>query len=237
MGSLLGGSQSAKELKFAEEWFGYGVWTAPHWFVGPEPGTQGDTNEQTYQRMQAWDTLGGDELVDCRDHHFGFGQTKWHRPVRPPTQTTWRELIKVLFAFQARDCARPDNPVAAATLLNEIRAFQRDHWGRAGGETCVIELSPFAARSLKVPTERGPFLRHRVETLRAKLLRHRPKMVLMYGRRHLPEWRSLSGVPIKVNEVVRSGDTVFAVSTHPARPTRGSAHWVELGARMRVAGS
>lgn len=83
-------------------------------------------------RCEAWERLGSLELVDCIEHHREFGHTKWHdrtirmkipvdgRTMRPPTQDTWRQLIRLLLAFHG---VRTDN--------DAVGDYQADRWGAA----------------------------------------------------------------------------------------------------------
>ena len=45
--------------KMAEQWYGYGRWDAPFWFLGPQPG--GDNPNGA---AAAWEQLGREELLD-----------------------------------------------------------------------------------------------------------------------------------------------------------------------------
>lgn len=83
----------------------------------------------------------------------------------PPTQATWRQLIRLLLAYKG---VSPD--------LDDVRAYQRDHWGHETGETCVIELSGIPAR------DRLRFLSLRVDRIRQQMREH-PVAVRGSGRR------------------------------------------------------
>jgi hypothetical protein len=86
----------------AREWYGYGRWDAPYWFIGQEPGMDPAENNDLKPRCDAWIKLGAGELVDCQEHHFGFGQYDWHREVPPPLlQPTWKHLIRLLLAYRS----------------------------------------------------------------------------------------------------------------------------------------
>jgi hypothetical protein len=81
-GVVVSVTHDADILDMARQWYGYGRWEAPYWFIGPEPGQpEGDTAEgdNLKERCKAWIDLGRGELVDCKAHHFGFGWTKWHQ--------------------------------------------------------------------------------------------------------------------------------------------------------------
>ena len=86
----------------AKEFYGYGRWDAPFWFIGPEAGMSKDGIDNLPARHNSWKLLGCAPTVDCEKHHRGFGFTKWHQPY-PPTQSTWRQLIRLLLAYKGRN--------------------------------------------------------------------------------------------------------------------------------------
>jgi hypothetical protein len=130
----------------AEHFFGYGRWDAPYWFIGPEAGMGKDGRDDLAARYESWTQLGCAPVVDCEKHHRGFGFTKWHKP-HPPTQPTWRQLIRLLLAYKGMN-----------TDLNSIREYQREKWGSSTGETCVIELCGISAPSMATQQDRTTFL-------------------------------------------------------------------------------
>lgn len=42
----------------SESWYGHGRWSAPFWFIGPEPGMKKREGENLVARCQAWLDLG-----------------------------------------------------------------------------------------------------------------------------------------------------------------------------------
>jgi len=168
----------------AREWYGYGRWEAPYWFIGPEPGNP--EGENLRERCSAWNKLGRGELLDCKCHHFEFGCTKWHRESPPPpTQPTWRQLIRLLLALLN----------GAAPTIEEIRGYQQRHWGMRNNEahdenkTCVIELCSLAAKNLKVKknVEFDPdcFREERIKVIRRRMDEFNPRLFVAYGLSHL----------------------------------------------------
>jgi len=119
----------------ALEWFDYGRWDAPFWFVGMEPG--GTDAPEIYT---AWEACGAGSLIDLKCH-----ESEWNARVPPNLQThyfaekpriqksTWQPLIHILLGFTGRT----DDP----------HLYQRDRLGRAEGETALIELSAGASTS------------------------------------------------------------------------------------------
>jgi hypothetical protein len=126
----------AKIAHMAEEFFGYGRWSAPFWFVGPEAGMARD-GDDLVSRYESWRGLDFQPVVDCAAHHEGFRFRKWHQQ-HPPTQATWRHLIRLLLTYQGK----PND-------LEAIRTYQRDQWGSQTGETCVIELAGLPSPNMR----------------------------------------------------------------------------------------
>jgi hypothetical protein len=204
----------------AEYFFGYGRWDAPFWFIGPEPGGahSGDNLEQRYQ---SWKGLGFEPVVDCAAHHRGIPLTKWHQP-RPPTQATWRQLIRLLLSYKGEP-----------TDIEAIRAYQRDKWGNSTGETCVIELSGLASPNLRTPQARTTFLSRRIERIREEALTHNPEFIVMYGVGQRKEWEQIAGTTFDSNGTCRIEKTVAAIAPHPVTPGLGNEYWLALGLTLR----
>jgi hypothetical protein len=207
----------------AEHFFGYGRWDAPFWFIGPEAGMGKEGKDSLAARYESWNQLGRAEIVDCEKHHRGFGFTKWHDPL-PPTQPTWRQLVRLLLAYQEKDQS-----------LDDIRAYQRDHWGRENGETCVIELCGLAAPSMQTVQDRTTFLSRRVERIREAALKNTPKFIVMYGHGNREEWERIAGAKFDANGIWRMGRTVAATAPHPVTRGLGNEYWVNFGQMLREA--
>src|SRR5665213_4104151 len=126
-------SDDAKE-RASREWFGYGRWDAPYWFVGMEPG--GDDHPELYT---SWEAAGGTSLIDAAVH-----EEQWN--LRVPTQLqmhhfapkpviqkgTWQPLIHIALGFIGEDA--------------DGHAYQRDRLGRFAGDMALIELCSVAAK-------------------------------------------------------------------------------------------
>jgi hypothetical protein len=216
----------------AANWFGYGRWDAPYWFIGKEPG--GSDEPEQYA---SWKRLGGSELIDCRAHDVDCaagGAGLWHGPEPGPNlQKTWRPLIAMTLSFEG---ARNWDDHAG-------RRYQDEHWGRSGGDTAVIELSAAAAKS--VSHDEGMRLMHlpeRMATIRGRLADHPPKFVVFYGLGtdpvhnvpYLDHWRAIAGHPLDVDVPVLVGQTVFVVQQHPTAHGTTTQHWMDLGRRVRA---
>jgi hypothetical protein len=216
--------ESASELAMALRHYGYGHWDAPYWFIGPEEGKGRGEIAENAPRVKAWFKLGGNELSDCRDFHRLIRESAWHKD-KPNLQPTWRPLILLLKTFLGED-----------TDQDDLRAFQRDRWGRtSGGQTCVIELSGVAARNLKTPAGRKQFLNERIEVIRERMLAHKPEFVVMYGVGAEKHWRTIAaGCTLVRDDVVRLGSTMVAYAPHPGDHGREDTAWEELGRKLRA---
>jgi len=204
----------------AREWFGYGSWSAPFWFVGMEPGGEGDDASH-----ESWQRLGGGELIDCKAHHLDCQFLKWHGGERPPTQPTWRRLMQLLLAYKGED-----------TALDAVARYQRDHFGAADGETAVIELSAHHAVNMDVDVERMAHRDDRISLIRRRLDEHRPTFVVFYGKTYQSEYERVIGAPFGPGGAAWRDGTLCVLTIHPvAKSGSPPAYWVHLGQAMRTA--
>jgi hypothetical protein len=210
------------ELEMARGNYGYGRWDAPYWFIGPEQGKGNDELDDNAQRALAWQRLGKGEVCDCLEFHSQISDLSWHSR-RPKLQRTWRPLILLLKAY-----------LNEPSDIEDLRAYQRDRWGRVKlGETCVIELSGLAARSLRVDVDRESFRQERVEILRQRMLDSKPVFVVMYGVNERPSWEKIAGGPLVRDGVVKVGSTMIAFAPHPQDHGRRNVDWTNLGEMLR----
>ncbi len=182
-------------LRAAASWFGYGHWSAPYWFIGPEPGMAKQEGDNLLARCRAWQTLGSPELLDNLEHHRAFNHMKHHtrnipmkvpvgsQSMRPPTQSTWRQLIRLFLAFKGE---RSDN--------DAIGDYQCTKWGSIDGLTCLPELSSLAANGFQVERDRITFRESRTSYLQEMVMRNKPRFVVMYGggRALQPFWNFIA---------------------------------------------
>lgn len=207
----------------AEQWYGYGRWEAPFWFLGPEPGGPSPDGP-----LRAWDELGRGELLDCEEHHLAFGCNKWHRePVR--LQTTWGRLILLLKSYKQEDPA-----------LEARKLYQAQDWGtknRSTGrlsETCVIELCSVAAPAMGMGTYDDSAVRsRRIEHIRDRLQDHHPEFLVMYGLGWRREWEQIVGGEFDEKGIRRVGNTVAMITPHPAAYGQKNEEWVAYGSALR----
>jgi hypothetical protein len=207
----------------ARDWYGYGRWDAPYWFVGMEPGGQDDPIW-----YDAWVRLGATELSDCRAHHLGSNYVKWHGNVRPPTQTTWRRLIALLLGYEGRPAD-----------LNAVSVYQRDHWGSAIGNTALPEVSGIRAASQATVVDRLSHRKHRTGVIRARFQANQPEFAVFYGTHYRAIYEEVVGKQFDERGFTWSGRTLCVLVHHPAGRSipvemKGDRWWVEKGREMRA---
>ncbi len=113
----------------------------------------------------------------------------------------------------------------------QLRIYQRMHWGKASGDTCVIELSGVASRKLK--SNAPPFLKERIGTMREHLMRNKPALVLFYGTNRIKPFEEVAGCSLASDRSTRRGETVFAFAPHPVAFGRKDTDWINLAQTIR----
>lgn len=95
---------------FTTTFFGYGNLAADWWFVGMEEGG-GHSDDEISARLAAWRELGATPTVDIVDFGRRAGideHLQWFEGDRPPLQSTWRQLIRMILG--ARGETRAPSP-------------------------------------------------------------------------------------------------------------------------------
>ena len=209
---------------YCKQFFGYGRWDAPVWFVGLEEAGAG-TPEELQARLAAWDQRGRRELEDAPAFYPTCGQHQWHGP-NAILQRTWRQLIRILLLARGE-------PVAEEALLE----YQKHTLGASSGHVCLTELFPLPAPSHR----QWPYADHenlpgrirnreqfmqtvlpgRAATLREKIALHHPRAVVFYFWKPRSFAEAVAGgepQPIKPEELLgleRNG-TAYFITGHPA---------------------
>lgn len=177
--------------RIANFW-GYGSFGAPVWFVGMEEGLGPETELEA--RFQAAD---GQATIDMRRDMAAVPQhMRWFQPPAPPIQQNWKYPI-ALYLYLKND--RPPSP-------EEVRAYQLDILGdidRKG--SCVIELMPLPARSMRdsdwlysryLGTRKkyeDKYKPERVLQLRDLVSAHRPRLVIFHSLKYRDDWGHVIG--------------------------------------------
>ena len=209
---------------YCKQFFGYGRWDAPVWFVGLEEAGAG-TPAELQNRLAAWDTRGRRELEDAPAFYPACGHNQWHGP-NATLQPTWRQLLRMLFTARGE-------PAAEANLLET----QKLAFGASSGGVCLTELSPLPA-----PNHRAwPYADHpglpewlrtreqfmqtvsagRIATLRERIATHHPRAVVFYFWKERQYAEAVAGgefrpiIPEQLFGLERNGTACF-ITGHPA---------------------
>ena len=189
-----------------------------------EPGGQDDLAS-----YEAWLTLGGSELVDCRAHHMAHDDpawTRWHLGDRPPTQPTWRRLIQLLLAFQMK---RAD--------LNAVKDYQRQQWGSATGETALIEVSAVHSPRLSRIDLNAPEIKSRLDVIHDRMLEFAPTFAVLYGIGYQHCYEQIIGTTFDSARFAQVGATLCALTPGPTsargKPWGRGEWWIEKGVEIR----
>jgi hypothetical protein len=202
----------------SRDFYGYGKWDAPFWFIGSEPG--GDGNER---RAREFARIGVDGLCDCKVFHEAVEEFRWHRepPEKTILQPTWRRLMLSLMPS-----------LKLGTDQAALREYQCRHWGMRNGETCVIELGGLSARSLATAVDRNSFRDRRINLIKAKMERSSPQLVVMYGAGSRDAWNTISACNYARGHLMKPGKTQFAFMHGPTAAGERDDEWIDLGARI-----
>lgn len=224
---------------FMHGFYGYGNYQAGYWFIGMEEGG-GNTFEEIARRLAIWERLGRNELEDVAEYHFQIGMPHFFRdPVK--LQSTWNKLIRILLSAEGRP-----------TDTEAVRQYQKNHLGRNGGESCLLELLPLPSPSthnwLYDQLSGLPMLRsrqsyqntmipRRISQIRARIAQHRPQAVVFYGSGYLTHWQRI--VPVALQEdprwgfwTARCSGTVYAVTKHPVATGVTNEYFHTVGKRI-----
>jgi len=226
---------------FIDNFYGYGNYQAPYWFIGMEEGG-GETFEEINMRLQAWQQRGRQELEDLAEYHKAIGITKFF--IDPAKlQRTWNKLIRILLAAEGRD----------TSILN-VRDYQSNYLGRTGGSSCLTELLPlpspgtnkwlhyaehskhsFLATRIKYECHVKPL---RILQLRNMIAKYKPNTVVFYGTTKLNDWNNIADIHLNIlksHEVYYGSakGTTYLVVKHPVSYGATNMYFQNIGALIR----
>ncbi|MGC8549868.1 MAG: hypothetical protein ACP5M4_09230 [Acidobacteriaceae bacterium] len=211
--------------EMAANFYGFGDWGAPYWFIGVRQGKSPGEAVDESKIVGAWaNGLKKGELVDCLEYHRAIGVQTWHKE-QARLQSNWRPLMLFLMTVLGRE-----------SDTEALRAYQRTRWGQTKqAETCVVDLSGIPAKSFAAEADHEEYLKQRVWAIRRKMMLsgRPPKVVLMHGLAARAHWEEIAGAPLKPDTVVRVGSTLFVMTASPTVPGRKNADWEKLGLTVR----
>ena len=171
---------------YCRKFYGYGTWDSKIWLIGMEEGGAGSATEPAIKkRLELWKRRGAKDLENAPEFYGALEYaTEWFGK-RPKLQSTWRQLIRVLFYSNAIEATR-----------DSIRFYQAQKWGRPECEAAIFEMFALPAGNSQVwpypsftdaPFLRsrdsyvGSFLNCRADCLRKKIEFYQPRSLICYG--------------------------------------------------------
>ena len=212
-----------REKEMALGFYGYGHWTAPYWFIGPEQGQGKHEKDDLGLRLRAWERLGKPDLADLKEFHDLIDPGMWTRE-GTPLQSTWRKLMLILLTSLGESVAK-----------EALRTYQRCKLGRKKGQTCLIELSGLPANSSRTDRDRKTFLQKRILRIAQELKTHNPTFVVMYGKTYQSSFGEIIGQLPKLDEVTFVGSTAILFTKHTNARKLSDEHWRGLGKKLSAA--
>lgn len=224
--------------RYIGKFYGYGSYQAPIWFIGMEEGGAGK-RKKVGKRLSAWKERGCKEVEDLAEFHRAFGVKKFWRKRNPPTQRTWNKLIRLLLSGRSE---------SGKVTLKEVKAYQRDHLGRIGSETCLLELLPLPSPKTNkwkykkwsnIPElkDRSSYRKwltpERIKHIRKRIKKHQPRIVVFYGLSYVSHWKEIAAVEFHKDEshnlhIATTANTTFVITPHPSAE-RSKHFWHKLG--------
>jgi hypothetical protein len=224
--------------EYCAKFYGLGTWKAKLWYIGVEEA--GGWEEQgIIQRLEAWKQNGKHPLENAPTFYPQSGNPSWHGN-RAVIQPTWKQLIRILLVARGQR----DTDV---NILN----YQRDHFARADGRECCIELFPLPSPNTatwnydkwsKLPwlqnrnLYQNHFLLTRSAFIQQKIEECHPTAVIFYASTWHRHWAMIArGVwtqAIKGKLMgFDQGGTSFYVTRHPR--TESDECFREIGQFLR----
>jgi hypothetical protein len=225
--------------RMARDFYGYGDFSRPYWFVGTEPG--GGSLEELRRKLHAWQRLECNEVVCNRKHHALAQISQWHVN-NPKPQSTWRPLLLAFMAYKG--LYRGD-----VTALRWIKDQQATRFGCDGSDTTLLELgglpaadrghwpygvfgdASLASREIYVST----YFPARVERIADEARDREPHFVWMYGSRrdYMIYRKRIAGGRFEIDPDLHydyrvQNGTLFVVTDHTTHH-RKNTYWIALG--------
>lgn len=229
--------------QYINGFFGYGNYSGRWWFIGMEEGG-GKTLDELHARLSIWRERGKHELEDVAAYHLQLGEQQlFTDPVK--SQPTWNKLIRIALSASGLPFD-----------LEAVKTYQRDHFGRWSGDTCLMELLPLPARSTgdwlysslsAVPhlTTRGIYRENyaaqRVAHIRQRIADHRPSGVVFYtvNSWYKQWWEQIAGRSFAEGEIngqryYRAADahTRYFIIKHPVSRGVSVEYFHHIGQRL-----
>lgn len=237
---------SKKIEKYCNNFYGYGNWESPIWFIGIEE-NGGYTEEEVKKRIDSWLRF-KTPLIDNKEHHLSLenkGMTKLF--TEGICQPTWWKLIRLKLKYE--------NEVISE---KRIRDIQKNEWGQLKSNTLLIEMFPLPSPSIKhweykkwselkfLKTREGYFqfmVNRRADFIKNKIKEFKPKAVIFYANKLIKHWNLIieddfnsKAEKRKINknyfQFIKKDSTCFIQTPQPAGVWEND-FWDKLGKEIK----
>ena len=124
---------------YINNFYGYGNLASQIWFIGIEEGSNTNSKEELYKRIEVWEELSSKHTVDCKEFHLKIKMGNEKPFTVGSIQATWGRYIDLI--IQLTKNKKPEKI--------EKRTFQLNDLGRLNANHCMIELYPMPCRDRK----------------------------------------------------------------------------------------
>lgn len=205
------------KINYLKNFYGYGTsWNVPFYFIGLERG-----GNQQQESFRAWIKLGMKELIDSKLFHNEISITKYHNEITI-TAPLFRKLIKIFLTYK--------NGIVPS--LDEIKKYQKDFFGRIGGEIILINISTEANPRRDTPSEnRDKFIDERIEYIIKNIKQFQPKFVIIFGKEQFKYWNN--HIKFDENFNAKIGNTIIKGIIHPSSQSFKEEYCEKIGISLR----
>jgi len=211
--------------KRIDTFYGYGNYQGNYWFIGMEEA--GGDFKDVNNRINIWDKRGLKEIDDVAEYHIDIGWPSGFQP-GAAIQSTWKGLIRIVLSAKGKKNID----------VEDIRQYQIQELGRKNKETCLLELLPLPAPSLKYwiynqhshlyylynrQSYESYCLEKRINYIAEKIKEYKPEGVIFYGKLYEYSWREITkritDIDFKLTSegflICRTSPTMFVIAKHP----------------------
>ncbi len=219
--------------KRLSKWIGYGNLQSDFWMLGMEEG--GEVNRKMINVRLSLPEVGDWHHAMEKMAEAGGIENKWIR-AHPSLQPTYYKIIRIFLIATGRD---------SPNLKEKARKFQRDQFGRKGGDHLVAELMPLHNhnqshwiynRFSNRPdlSSRESYMRkwlgRRIKLFRELIEEYDPKVVLAYGKGYWDHFKLLGERKFKeILDGFAQTDGRIVLIPHPTAKGLKNSDFDEVG--------
>jgi hypothetical protein len=200
----------------------------------------GHNAQEVTKKIRAWQKRGSMALEDLAEYHDEIMESGFTAITK---QNTWSALSRIQLAYDGDDASS-----------GAVRRHWREHLGRWGSTTCIMELNPLPSPNIRTwhypKFTNIPFLQSRISynaryraariaKIREFLEHASPQAVVFYGKKYEEFWTQIADVTFDSGELhseAVKGGTKFVSMHHPNARVVGKTteYYISLGRELGV---